>query len=101
MINSTIHLRTLSGGIAGYNDNNGRITSCTNNGTILSSGTTGGIMGCNIGVTSGCVNNGTIRYTYTNHNSGIGGIAGGSLMGFMLNGTNNGTMIYFLDDGNY
>ena len=94
MINSTIHVRAITGGIAGYNDNNGSITSCTNNGTILSSGTTGGIMGCNIGDTSSCINNGTIRYTYTNHNSGIGGIAGESLMGFMLSGTNNGTIVY-------
>ena len=94
MINSTIHVRTLTGGIAGYNDNNGSITSCTNNGTIFSSGTTGGIMGCNIGDTSSCINNGTIRYTYTNHNSSIGGIAGGSLMGFILSGTNNGTIVY-------
>jgi len=94
MINSTIHVRTIVGGIAGYNDNNGNITSCTNNGTIYSSGSTGGIIGCNIGVTSGCINNGTIRYTYTNHNSSIGGIAGGCLMGFMLSGTNNGKISY-------
>ena len=93
MINSTISVNNVVGGIAGYAYATGNITSCTNNGAIHSSGNTGGIIGINYDSPRNCTNNGVISYIYSNENRGIGGIVGVN-SGLITNGTNNGAISY-------
>jgi len=72
MINSTIHVKTITGGIAGYNDNNGRITSCTNNGTITyaNSSSSSQLIQPNMGHIAGKNSSGSVLNGSLNFSSG-------------------------------
>ena len=84
------------GGIAGYNEKDGIIENCSNNGEVISPKNTAGIVGINKGKVNNCVNKGIINDTRFSSSdeiksSNIGGIVG-SNSGSIINSVNMATI---------
>ena len=104
-INSTYSSNSYVGGITAYS--NGKISNCTNNGSISSSSFSsdsysygGGIAGYSTAAISNCTNNGTVTSSSSRYDSCGGGIVGESIAE-INNCTNNGSVTSFSSDSSY